>query len=165
MSKLLPAYPAYWAWLPAAQCATSGDLYHWQQGRCAICGEPAALQLDHDHGSGLVRGWLCDGCNTAEGKDGMKDHPVFLVYRVLPPAAICGLTVRFVRKNKLRYLTSAELSSRRARRQNPPPPNPNPRRPARPKPTPPPNPPRPDMTDAEREELLRLAAELKARNG
>jgi hypothetical protein len=46
-----------------------------QGGRCAICGTPSAgprakgrrLHIDHDHGSGEVRGLLCTSCNTAIG--------------------------------------------------------------------------------------------------
>jgi Recombination endonuclease VII len=37
---------------------------------CECCGKtPPARQLclDHDHDSGLIRGWLCPICNTIEG--------------------------------------------------------------------------------------------------
>jgi hypothetical protein len=42
-----------------------------QHGRCAICGLPCAPQhavLDHDHGTGAVRGTLHRGCNSLLGK-------------------------------------------------------------------------------------------------
>jgi hypothetical protein len=62
-------------------------LYEQQDGRCAICQEtglrPAitekrtshvgVLRIDHDHGTGNVRGLLCNGCNLALGY--MKDNP------------------------------------------------------------------------------------------
>lgn len=46
-----------------------------QNGRCAICGElpedrkaRSSLVVDHCHSTGVVRGLLCDLCNTAIGK-------------------------------------------------------------------------------------------------
>lgn len=41
-----------------------------QKGGCAACGGPPgkrALHVDHCHETGLVRGLLCVGCNTALG--------------------------------------------------------------------------------------------------
>lgn len=38
--------------------------------RCEICGArpgKRALHLDHDHLTGMFRGWLCSNCNTAIG--------------------------------------------------------------------------------------------------
>lgn len=59
------------------------DLYHKQEGKCAICGEfkgslskSAGLYIDHDHESGKVRGLLCNSCNVALGL--MKDNPDLL---------------------------------------------------------------------------------------
>jgi len=40
---------------------------------CECCGGPPgrrALSLDHDHGTGCFRGWLCGNCNTGIGKLG-----------------------------------------------------------------------------------------------
>jgi hypothetical protein len=42
---------------------------------CELCGQPQntkrdALDLDHDHATGGLRGWLCNQCNSAIGKLG-----------------------------------------------------------------------------------------------
>lgn len=36
-------------------------------GPCDICGIVARRVWDHDHETGLARGWLCSNCNTAIG--------------------------------------------------------------------------------------------------
>jgi hypothetical protein len=40
-----------------------------QDGICAICGQPLGddIAIDHDHGTGKVRGLLHRGCNTGIG--------------------------------------------------------------------------------------------------
>lgn len=49
-----------------------------QEGCCAICREPFTKtpRIDHDHGSGTVRGLLCDGCNRGLGY--FRDKPEYL---------------------------------------------------------------------------------------
>lgn len=44
------------------------DMHEWQEGRCAWCGHGSSRSLhrDHNHETGLVRGYLCAGCNRAE---------------------------------------------------------------------------------------------------
>lgn len=46
------------------------QIWDQQKGRCAICGQSGRLHVDHDHESGLIRGFLCVTCNTALGKFG-----------------------------------------------------------------------------------------------
>lgn len=41
-----------------------------QDGRCAICQKKAKLVIDHCHVSGVVRGLLCNKCNTSLGAFG-----------------------------------------------------------------------------------------------
>ncbi|MFB6632167.1 endonuclease domain-containing protein [Streptomyces sp. NPDC056362] len=67
----------------------------WQAGRCAVCGDTGRrLVLDHDHETGLARGWPCVSCNTREGL-AVGPGTVFSQYRERPPAAILGLTIRY----------------------------------------------------------------------
>lgn len=40
---------------------------------CEICGRIKPLEVDHDHDTGEIRGFLCSGCNSALGL--MKDDP------------------------------------------------------------------------------------------
>ena len=43
---------------------------------CSICGDLWQLVQDHDHGNGLCRGRLCNGCNTGLGF--FRDAPELL---------------------------------------------------------------------------------------
>ena len=49
-------------------------------GACDICGRgpsgPRGLHIDHDHATGVFRGWLCSGCNTGVGA--FRDDPSML---------------------------------------------------------------------------------------
>lgn len=77
------------------------ELLEHQEGRCAICGDPAEwgafrLGVDHDHDTLLVRGLLCNPCNTRlergddihpEQASAYLDHPPaveVLGYRTVP---------------------------------------------------------------------------------
>lgn len=53
--------------------STIDQVEQWvtQRGLCASCGEPilaAEAQLDHDHATGLMRGFLCPSCNRTIGQ-------------------------------------------------------------------------------------------------
>jgi len=43
---------------------------------CSICRNIVPLVLDHDHGTGQFRGWICDSCNKMLGM--AKDNPTIL---------------------------------------------------------------------------------------
>jgi hypothetical protein len=44
-----------------------------QGGRCRLCGVATTLVVDHDHGTGLIRGLLCSPCNLGLGF--LRDNP------------------------------------------------------------------------------------------
>ncbi|MFC9974448.1 endonuclease VII domain-containing protein [Spirillospora sp. NPDC127200] len=48
-------------------------LVELQNGRCAICCDGPAENVDHCHATGVVRGMLCGGCNTGMGQ--LRDDP------------------------------------------------------------------------------------------
>ena len=50
---------------PATPFADSEDLRDWQRWRCAMCGTGPVIECDHDHRTGLVRGYLCRDCNRS----------------------------------------------------------------------------------------------------
>lgn len=45
-------------------------LNDWHRDECAMCGGSAKIAgrmvMDHDHATGLKRGWLCRSCNSVE---------------------------------------------------------------------------------------------------
>jgi hypothetical protein len=59
------------------------SMYADQRGCCAICHEPdLVLGVDHNHGSGVVRGLLCRDCNFGLGffKDKVRLLAAAIVY-------------------------------------------------------------------------------------
>jgi hypothetical protein len=68
-------------------------LADWQEHRCAVCGGRSE-RLDHDHKTGLVRGWLCHCCNVGEGFADMPGGQ-FERYRQKNPATILGIEIRY----------------------------------------------------------------------
>ena len=93
-----PADPACWSWSRFAwprgldQVKQMRVLRGWHATRCGICAVESELVVDHDHGSGWVRGLLCESCNQREGRARGADD-VFARWRACPPAAMLGLRV------------------------------------------------------------------------
>lgn len=78
---------------PDSPMAHAQMLREWQSGRCAVCGDDRQeLVEDHDHDSGLTRGYLCRSCNLGEG---VHRSPVFDLYRERYPTLILGLTIPY----------------------------------------------------------------------
>jgi len=69
---------------------TPYGMFAWHENRCAICGASPRVVIDHDHGTGLVRGLLCVSCNTAEAH---HDDPAFVRYRRMPPAFLFQVVI------------------------------------------------------------------------
>jgi Recombination endonuclease VII len=97
--------PACWTWplpdpadvafrLPAASQEGQDDrvllMAAWQADRCAVCGIPlpSSSVVDHDHYTGLARGFLCRSCNTYEAFGSLV---IFDRYRLVNPASVCGV--------------------------------------------------------------------------
>ncbi|NUP15412.1 MAG: hypothetical protein HOZ81_04775 [Streptomyces sp.] len=93
--------PACWGWTvpeslalrnSAPDVAGLAAIEEWQAGRCGICAAKGSLVTDHDHSTGLVRGLLCQRCNTAEA---FRAAGPYRRYRERPPAAILGVLARY----------------------------------------------------------------------
>jgi hypothetical protein len=75
---------------------------------CATCANPWALKIDHDHLTGLVRGYLCGPCNATVELCLHLDGCRFADYLMDPPARALGLTYagHSAQQSSRRYLTS-----------------------------------------------------------
>lgn len=91
--------PACWYWPAPETCTFKDDdsaeqfLHYWHRGSCAACDGGGDLVLDHDHKTGLVRGYLCRSCNSREPH--AESGSVLGRYRERNPASILGIKVRY----------------------------------------------------------------------
>lgn len=69
---------------------------NWHNERCALCGvRPSPLVRDHDHRTGLIRGYLCQSCNIAEGMHRGEAEGPYAKYRARNPATMMGLSMTY----------------------------------------------------------------------
>lgn len=61
---------------------SNGDVWNNERGVCSICSMPDSFLMDHCHSTGFQRGWLCTGCNNAEGR---RDDVVLDLWRLTAP--------------------------------------------------------------------------------
>lgn len=106
MSDLDPDVPACWSWpihpedrASVAKNGTEG-LRRWHTWTCGLCGKASLplrgirtdeLVLDHDHDTGLARGYLCRSCNRRE----TYGRGAFDLWRSCPSAALFGLIFEY----------------------------------------------------------------------
>lgn len=95
-SNNLERDPACWSWdLPTlgsldSEARQRDALWAWHDGRCGICGGDGASPLDHDHVTGLARGYLCFRCNSHEGRSDRRTD-VYARWRACPASAMLGI--------------------------------------------------------------------------
>lgn len=74
-----------WAWLA-----------EWQALRCGICAyKDPRIVMDHDHRTGLIRGWLCRSCNLTEGHAHLDEDSVYTRWRSRSAATMLGIRRRY----------------------------------------------------------------------
>lgn len=102
--------PACMSWpLPLTDdAADEFQMQRWQAGRCAMCDKTGSpLVLDHDHDTGLIRGYLCRSCNTQEGFG--RHLPRFIRWRNgWNPARLMGIEEQYILLNGL---TEAQMAA------------------------------------------------------
>jgi hypothetical protein len=110
LDRVANTEPACWTWPGQSLGSLDPRSYEafktmatWQDGRCAVCGVYAELKLDHFHGDGLVRGWICQSCNSLEGSP-YDNSALMANFRARNPATILGIEISyyFVRDCRLR---------------------------------------------------------------
>lgn len=81
------------AYLTQPQALALFHFEDWHNQRCALCGiRPTPLVLDHDHRTGLIRGYLCRPCNFREGVTQGEPVGPHSKYRERNPATMLGMS-------------------------------------------------------------------------
>ena len=64
----MPVHPTIGPWFTESDSPERGarEVLDLPSVRCGMCGNLGRVYQDHCHYTGLCRGWLCPGCNTAE---------------------------------------------------------------------------------------------------
>lgn len=85
-----------------AQEGLFAQLEKLQGDTCGMCGrdDMGDLRVDHDHDSGLIRGLLCQRCNTVEGRHGrtsphLWEECAVCAWRKYPAVTWLGWTVAY----------------------------------------------------------------------
>jgi len=86
----------------AESCGDSTCEFWFSRTLCGICGvkesDRRQHDLDHDHQTGFVRGYLCRSCNIAEGKHPWCEYPpdcATCQWRLVPAVCFLGFTVTY----------------------------------------------------------------------
>lgn len=81
------------------------ELWELQGEQCGICGlSTRSLVVDHDHGSRLIRGLLCNQCNVDEGRHGdceNRDGCPICTWRRHPAVTWLGYSIAYSDDNTL----------------------------------------------------------------
>lgn len=78
------AYSRKWARRALGIANPTGET---RRGPCPVCGRDGRLDLDHDHSTGQVRGWLCGNCNRGLGLIGDTTEAAQRLLAYLTPSA------------------------------------------------------------------------------
>lgn len=84
-------------------------------GICSICFKEVRLVLDHDHGTGLVRGWVCRQCNAALAIFDEDPGAMGRMARYIAQPPLNDLNLSYRRSKYLRHPEPKQRTRDRAR--------------------------------------------------
>ena len=68
----------FYAWKRKVPYASVLPFFLTPERTCWMCGESGATELDHHHGTAVIRGWAHRKCNAAEGMVAKSANPAQL---------------------------------------------------------------------------------------